>query len=160
MDAFKVKKDSWHYRFNRYVEKKTGAIDAEKTIQSRRDFCSYWRHTMINGLWVVMGLAMIASVLFLVFGMITGMMQVGFLASLKIIGILIGMAITLIVIAVVVGFLMEKVITGLSRLFGKGSDATVRVYTPKPIKSKKEPGMIKTKYKSWKGQYCPMVEFE
>jgi hypothetical protein len=143
MDAFVVTQDSWHFRFNVFILRKLGCSKwyATDSVKDRKDFCSYWRLTILS----VMGTAFVL----LIFG-------------------LVGAFLSFLGFHFVIAFMSspESYLIGVAAAFGMGAFFWVTgkffdfISTRRGAMKSKEPGMIKTKYKSWKEQYCPMVEFK
>lgn len=139
MNAFKVNRDSWHYKTISMTKDPHDRIGYWRERWEPTDFCSYWR-------------AFAFSILKIVF-------IVGFITAF--IAFFLVVAWTLITAMIanpaggfgVIGFfaLIFGTLYGTRRLYvwNKTRERTVR-----------EPGIIATKYKSWKESYCPMVEYD
>lgn len=146
MEKFKVNKHSWHYKLvDEHVVDKYPYDLREKAMPT--NFCAYWRRVAIesmkHGLLI---LILVASVLFILGG-------VGYL----------------IYFSFTVATLTDFAAFGLIALF----IATVALITwlPDMIRNRKikqlEQGIenrhsniFVTKYNSWKGKYCPAIEYE
>lgn len=131
METFKVSTDSWHYKFLT----KTG--DSRYDIKyGCKDFCSYWRKVFFRGVvtLVVVALATILTGLYL-----NGLV---FHTSNTLIGtgIVLGVIASGIATLVIIDLLQDKMRERARENEGKPA------------------GLIKTKYRSFKDKYCPMVE--
>lgn len=142
MESFKVKPDSWHYKLaRRYC--KAWAVDFPK------DFCTYWRYVMAYyPLTIVLSLFVIVTVVASVG--VVGCLLHALWQNPATVGTAFG------IVAVVAG-IMVGLIYGIDKLLSRWDAKTP--YTPKPKKAKID-GFFKTRYKAWKGQYCPMVEID
>lgn len=141
MTKFVVNKNSWHFKLQ----------DAMGTIpQIRRDFCSYWRGTILSLFLVALIVIMFLSSLSLCFVIGDGIFGKYFSDNIvgNILSFLSGIAFMASIIIFVV--LIATMPTYISK---KISDK-VREET-----GKEEPSIFVVKYKSWKEKYCPMVEF-
>jgi hypothetical protein len=142
MKTFKVNRNSWHYRFQDTME-----VDPHW----RTNFCSYWRGLVIafvlagftTALIVAcIGLAAVAASL--VGSLIIAIWNHQFAFSFW--GSILGGFIGLAVIAACVGFWWLIKI----RLNKRTESGNV---------SERQPGVIATKYRSWKDKVCYKVEF-
>lgn len=105
-------------------------------VQKRRDFCSYWRLTARN----------------VVFTTLMG----SFVAFLLIMGVVLSVQNPLDAVAVVgmiiasLGFI-AAVMWAINRL---------SIRRQRIRDENRAPGIIKTKYMSWKERHCPLIEYE
>lgn len=136
MNTFIVNKNSFHYKFNKFIK------TTFKGVPSRvfeyclpADFCSYWRMTAFNVLFTLL-----VSMFFGMIGIIIGHQFI-----VDPIGASLAFASVIVVIAIFCGTIM-----GIYY---------IKDYTKNKLQNKPD-GIIRTKYKSWKSKYCPMIEYK
>lgn len=132
MSKFVVNKNSWHFK----LQDATGTIP-----QIRRDFCSYWRGTILS-------LFIVAIIVFT---------------------ILFSLSLCFVIGDGIFGEYFSDDIVGriLSLLSGVAFTASIMIFvvfissmpTYRAEEGKKDPSIFVVKYKSWKEKYCPTVEF-
>lgn len=138
MNTFVVDAKSWHYRF-------ISAIVSDYRLKYRmpEDFCSYWRLFMTACLKVAfIGSVILAIVggliVFPIYSVIQGdFFPIAFLGLVVVMG------------ALVAGFvfILEKV-------------EELRTNNRWGTKPQKQPGLIATRYKTWKERHCIKVEYK
>lgn len=139
MKPFKVNRNSWHYKFNRYWFNEYSSNDwAMENVweQKHNNFCAYWRATVLR--------IVVTSVL--AFGLSVFLFLVGNIVydnpwkTLQVIG---G---TLAGAAVFIGIV------------------TAAAYADHRVKTRQKTdapdSLIVAKYKSYKSKVCPMVEYD
>lgn len=143
-DVFKVKSTSWHCRMNRNVFSRYYF----STMAS--NFCWYWRMTLWGLLHTFFGVAWVVMVSMFLTGFVTGFLTkfvMWFIsnpggATVDILQIAIGAA-------VVAGILWT--IRKLGIVAKEAVDAKAQ---------SDDPGIVITKYRSFKDKYCPAVEID
>lgn len=152
MEKFVIKRDSWHFKFLRWAK------DAKKKPNSfeerlPRDFCSYW-----NSIIGYMIMTVVASLMLGVF-VISVLMITVFLAlvvytMLNYIAVVLGATGTTHIALYSFGILFFCIgaFFAAKKLILKARDNYLH--------EEKTPGLIKTKYRSWREKYCPMIEYE
>lgn len=145
MESFKVKPGSWHYKM---VRRHCDTWD----VNFPKDFCTYWRYAMAcYPLMVAIGL--FALVFIVAFVGAIGSLLYALWMNPVAVGISIG------IVAVLIGVTIGLIV-GIDKLAERYvANNPPKMSNPKPKKVKKD-GFFKTRYKAWKGQYCPMVEIE
>lgn len=104
-------------------------------IQRRKDFCSYWRLFLRASLLVLLTVALI---LFFVGGFI-------FILATETVSVVVSLVVLAVLVALIVGLLL---------LVEKIQDFS------KEAMSGESTSLIATKYKSFKGKVCPLVEYK
>lgn len=134
MKTFKVNKNSWHYRFQEYVE---------TDPYLRKDFCSYWRglvYAFLKVIWFMLSLAAIAILTLFMFTII------GYLVF------------TFVYPDITWSFLTEVFATLLG-----GVIISTAIYITYKIATREtkntEASIVATKYQSLKDRVCYKVEF-
>lgn len=134
MKAFKINRNSWHYKLNRHFFNEHGITDyrMEECWEPRHgDFCSYWRATIFR-------MIVAATLAVLVLFVLTGIGIAAYMHPYE----------TLKVVAGVVGFF--GVVFGI---------IATMVYIERS-KNKLDQNLFVQKYKAHKAKICPMVEYE
>lgn len=147
MHTFKVKRDSWHYRF---LTSSFGGDHYQYEIE-RWNFCKYWRTLVFQVLQI---LFFGAAALFLTVGVgasflieTIGMERTIWLPFLSlVVGLFFYVVFFILVILIVapIMFIAEK-------RNARESKSRNKVY---------EPGLLMVKYRSWKEKFCPDIEVE
>jgi hypothetical protein len=139
MQAFKVNRDSWHYKLNQKFMNERGDNEwymRDNWEQRHNNFCSYWRVTMFR---LVFALFIAAFSLLVLFAAGTGIYQDPW-SALMIVSTAIGIFVIFIgLLAVAAYFDARKRKRGL----GEVPDS-----------------LFVAKYKAYKSKVCPMVEYE
>lgn len=126
------RRNSWHYKFNKYFFNEY--TDYMYAWESRHmDFCSYWRATVLRGVFASV-LTTLAGLFCSVVGIAIYNNPVAFLCT--IFGILIVIALAFAIAELCIHF-----------------DSW-------PKKNKKQDSLIMQKRKAHKSKYCPMVTYE
>ncbi|PHS22268.1 MAG: hypothetical protein COA84_14010 [Robiginitomaculum sp.] len=148
MEKFTIKDTSWHYRWIKWVYFLSPAhrLDSRwdtETFKTRlpTDFCSYWRRfTMASSIaaFYAACATFSASVVALVIGGIIYSIFTDPSGAAIVAGIIIG----------IIAFIIA--------IFGgvKGYDKVDAYLTVT------DPGIVRTKYRAWKGKYCPVIEYK
>lgn len=139
MQAFKVNRDSWHYKLNQKFLNERGDSEwymRDNWEQRHNNFCSYWRVTMFR---LVLALLIAAFGLLVLVTVGIGVYQDPW-AALRIVSTAIGIFIVFIGLLAIAAYIDN------------------RKYK---YKSKEAPdSLFIAKYKSYKSKVCPMVEYE
>lgn len=139
MQAFKVNRDSWHYKLNQKFM--NGRGDNERYMrnnweQRHNNFCSYWRVTMFRLVFAVLITIFIVMVLFMIG---SGIYHDPWTA-LAVFSSAIGILITFIGLVAGASYLDTR------KHKRKNEEAPDSLFV--------------AKYKSYKSKVCPMVEYE
>lgn len=152
MKTFSVNKDSWHYRLNVRMAKTNERLSrdnyAEKFVQSKDNFCSYWRMTLWSMFKVAVSVSFAGVAIFGVLYLLYGF---GYAFIFHTTQALVGTALVFGVIGVLVG--MFAVSTWLDKRKKQKLDAIL-------YDGETETSLAKAKYSSWKGGICLPVEFK
>jgi membrane protein YdbS with pleckstrin-like domain len=139
MQAFKVNRDSWHYKLNQKFMNERGDNEwymRDNWEQRHNNFCSYWRVTMFRLLFALLIAIFIITVLFMIG---EGIYQDPWTA--------------LMIVSSAIG-----IFTAFIGLLAVAAYLDNRKYK---YKSKESPdSLFIAKYKSYKSKVCPMVEYE
>ncbi len=155
MEAFKVKKDTWHHKllFGNWQlfgwDMKEISIYDHRFGHTAKDFCTYWRSVV---LWSIMMTFLITGTVGMLSALVGGWLVI-------FMGVFFGMApqesmpviLASITAAVAIGLLIWQCLkllwTGLSKTY----DA---------IPSPEEDNIVRVKYRSWKDKHCPFINYE
>lgn len=152
MKEFSVNKTSWHYRLNVQMAKTNERLIrddyAEKFVQSKDNFCSYWRMTLWSMIKVAATVTFALSILiFLIYGLY-GMGYVFLLHTKEALAVT-GVVFSLIAIAVGTTY----TINWADKRKKQKLDAIL-------YDGETETSLAKAKYSSWKSGICLPVEFK
>lgn len=144
-DTSIINKTSFHYKFNKFMKTKIGNTpDWLFDERLPKDFCSYWRMTLLNS---VLGLLLFTTGAFIASAFVAGFIS----DPLGVIGVF---AVILAMVAIPAGLFVGGYYL---REYIKTRAAIREDYN----KAHNIPdGIIKTKYKSWKHKFCPKVEYK
>ena len=152
MKTFSVNKNSWHYRLNVRMAKTNERLSrdnyAEKFVQSKDNFCSYWRMTSWSMFKVAVSASFVGAVTFAVLYMFYGF---GYALLFHTTQALTVTAFVLGLIGVLVGMFMVS--TWLDKRKKQKLDAIL-------YDGETETSLARAKYSSWKGGVCVPVEFK
>ena len=152
MKTFSVNKDSWHYRLNVRMAKTNERLlrdsYAEKFVQSKDNFCSYWRMTLWSMFKVAVSAAFVATLVVL---SLIGLYNIGYAFVFHARQALIGTAFVLGLIGMIVS--MFAISTWFDNRTKRKLDAILH-------DGETETSLAKAKYSSWKGGVCVPVEFK
>lgn len=138
---FVVKRDSWHYRVNRFTSEGSGYW-LNNWLLYEATFCSYFWRTTWSLIAMIVLFAMLAAGLGgLIWLGVTFPLELG-KAILAVLGTFVGFVLLLL------GIVLLSCIPGWIKL---GFRKTV---------SSKEPGFVGMKYHAFKNKYCPRLAFE
>jgi fatty acid desaturase len=146
MDKFLVKPDSWHYKLvEEHVTDKYPYDLREKAMP--KDFCSYWRRVVIESLKTGMMVALfVAAIAFL-------LSCIGYVFYALIFDFSGAGSAILIVIALFASILFFVELPDIIRYR--------RINKLKQTDSEKTTtNIFVQRYKSWKGKFCPSIEYE
>ncbi len=139
MQAFKVNRDSWHYKLNQKFMNERGDNEwymRDNWEQRHNNFCSYWRVTMFRLVFALLITIFIVMVLFMIG---SGIYHDPWTA-LAVFSSAIGILITFIGLVAVASYLDTR---------------------KHKRKNEEVPdSLFVAKYKSYKSKVCPMVEYE
>ena len=152
MKTFSVNKNSWHYKMNLEMCLTNEMLKrdnyAEKYVQSKDNFCSYWRMTLFSMFKIAV---IFAGIAVLLFGILFVLYNIGHAfiynlsTALVLTGILIGFLAFVIGIAFVSDWITKRKRIKLNKILHGGHTET---------------SLAKAKYSSWKNGVCVKVEFK
>lgn len=132
---FDIDRFAWHYTLTHSF------YSFEQGHNEPRNFCEYWQKFMLASLsWIGIGSGVIAAISGLGYGAFMFLTNISAAGPPTLVIILLGLLIW--------GF--EKII----------KIAIAKIKGQKRKNVAKKPGIIRTKYKSWKKSYCPMVKYK
>lgn len=132
MKPFKIKRDSWHYKLNhRFLN--SYEYNMGRWEEDHADFCSYWRATFFRMIGATLGVLIVGVP-------VTAFLYLLFTAPMATLG-------AVAFVTAIFAF-ATAVFVGVSAL-----------QKWKRGRAHREPGLIGTKYMSWKGRYCPQAEY-
>ena len=141
MKAFRVNRDTWHYKLNKYFLNSYGQnryYMEDQWEPRHNNFCSYWRATMFR---LVFALATVIAVGIVIF--LTGLfIYENPIEVVKIVMTIIGF------IAVLFGVAVTSV--GVRELLDRRKRKAATV----------PDSLFVTRYKAYKSKICPMVEYD
>lgn len=152
MKTFLVNKNSWHYKMNIDMVKTNESLKrddyAERYVQSKDNFCSYWRMTLSS-------LSKAAIVLSLIAALLVGFLYVMY----KVVsGFIYDPSTTLVLTGIVIAFL--AFVIGIA-FFSDWIAKRKRIKLNKILHGgHTETSLAKAKYSSWKNGICVKVEFK
>jgi len=146
METFKVKQNSWHYKLvNDHIVDKYPLEVRERAMP--KDFCSYWRRVVLESIKI--GFVLIGAVSIMLIAVIglgsfiyLAFIDVG-LEAIIFIGILVAILATAFLIAMLPTILRNRKIKQLEQGI-----------------ENRQSNIFVTKYNSWKGKFCPAIEYE
>lgn len=140
MENFKVSKDSWHFKV-------AGWGHADRSLfWYPKDFCSYWRTVVLKLLFAFILTTFVSYVFASPFGLLYDWWMGNELSDDSWWSG--GVAVLVIGFTLAIGAGAAVVIRNLAEKSSR------RRSSPKP------PSLLKTKYRSWKEKYCPLVEYD
>jgi hypothetical protein len=152
MKPFSVNKQSWHYKMNTEMCKTNDSLKqygyAEKFVQSKDNFCSYWRMTLFSifkVLVVVTFVLMVASLILFVLYNIGSAFIYNTAAAFVTTGVVLSLFVFSICIALLSSWFGKRRSEKLQKILHNGETET---------------SLAKTKYSSWKNGICLPVEFK
>jgi len=151
MNAFKVNRNSWHYKMNvaTLESQHFSAHEIQNTMRFKANFCAYWRMSMINMLQIGFFVAIIVGV---IGAILYGIFSLGVAAYANI-------SVLYTAIAVIAFFAtFFSVLMFFFKLSGKKKEKERKIARGEYIEP--EHGLFKTKYISWKKKICPPVAYE
>lgn len=152
MKPFSVNKNSWHYKMNVEMCKTNDSLKqwdyADKFVQSKDNFCSYWRLTffsMFKVLVVVTFVLLVASlILFVLYKMATAFIY-NTAAAFATTGVILSLFVFSIGISLLISWFGKRRSEKLQKILHNGETET---------------SLAKAKYSSWKNGICMPVEFK
>jgi preprotein translocase subunit Sss1 len=146
MEKFKVNKNSWHYKLvNEHVTDKYPYDLREKAMPT--NFCAYWRRVVIECMKNSIATILVVGSMLLVLGGLGYLIYLAF--AVATIADFAAFALVLLFFAALVyGMLLPDILRKRKiKQLEKGTD-------------EQPSNIFVTKYKSWKGKYCPAIEYE
>jgi len=146
MEKFKVNEHSWHYKLvNEHVVDKYPYDLREKAMPT--NFCAYWRRVAIESMKIGLTVSfVVASVLFILVGigyLIYFSFNVATLTDFAAFALIAACFAAVAYIVMLPDILRKRKIKQLE----KGTET-------------QQSNIFVTKYNSWKGKYCPAIEYE
>lgn len=152
MKTFSVNKASWHYRLNVRMAKTNDRLSrdehAEKFVQSKDNFCSYWRMTLWSMFKVAVAAAFVVGLISFLFVVAY---NIGYAFWFHTTQAFIGTAVIVGVVALISGMLFG--LNWMDTRKKRKLDAIL-------YNGETETSLAKAKYSSWKGGVCVPVEFK
>ena len=155
MEKVTVNKSSWHYRLNTWILREDNMLpdEIDNYMKYNSNFCAYWRMTI----WNVCKISFWTAVLVAILGAICiGVYKLAMFfftqPSTEILTVLTSIALLLGIVGLV----------GLVALFFGSIEKSKRKRREiaRGDYVEPQPGLLKTKYKTWKQKICPMIEYK
>ena len=141
MKPFKINRDSWHYRLNMKFANSYGTSSWGRSVweNHHRDFCSYWRATVLRSLFAVL-LTCFGVFALVGLGSIIYQNPIDFAIAF---GLIVGFVATVIAGVALINYVQDRI------------DSRNRTYRePKPE------GLVAQRYRAYKSRICPMIEYD
>jgi hypothetical protein len=152
MKTFSVNKNAWHYELNVHMAKTNDRLKrddyAERFVQSKDNFCSYWRMT----LWSMFKVAVATAFLIGVAGFLMFVLyNIGYAFMFHTAQALVGAAVLIGAVALIAGTVLG--LNWMDTHKKRKLDAIL-------YNGETETSLAKAKYSTWKNGVCIPVEFK